>query len=90
MFGFCAHLAKLSTLGDAVRMNDSLAALYLLAIANTLLSQRLSILAAASPKSIDLTPRTALNDFLASINYETIASILRQCNQNESHSALWA
>lgn len=84
---FWSQLANFNALRYAVSLNNAMAALYLLANANTSPSQRFSILAAASPRQEGLFPRSAVNDFLTSIKHETIATVLRQCDKNESLSA---
>lgn len=57
-----------------------MAKLFKLVNANVDSAQRISILAAASPINYKLSPRSSLDDFVRSAKYETIASILRQCD----------
>lgn len=62
-------------------MSDAMAALLLLSNANVDSGQRLSILEAAAPKDEGLSPRSSLDDFVRSISYEKIATIIRQCDK---------
>lgn len=84
---FCAQLVTFNALGDAVSLNDSMAALYLLANTNTSPSHTSSILPAASPRQKGLSPGSALNEFLTSIKHEPSATVLKQCDKNESSLA---
>lgn len=58
-----------------------MSALVLLANAKVDSSQRISILAAASPKESILSESSSIDDYVKSVKYEAIASILRQCDR---------
>lgn len=55
--------------------------LFILGNSNVDSSQRINILAAAAPTYNELTPRSSLDAFVQSVQYETIASVLRQCEK---------
>lgn len=61
-----------------------MAALVLLANANIDSSQRISILAAAEPSKDNLDMKSNTDEFIWSVNYVTIASVLRQCDRPSS------
>jgi len=70
-----------------------MSAFVLLANANVDSSQCIAILAAAAPNDKSLSSKSSLDDFVRSVKYESIATVLRQCDRDSaspsinSHSA---
>ena len=56
----------------------------LLANSNVENNQRISVLAASSPKESDFEATATTDEFLDSISYSSIASIIRQCDTTSS------
>lgn len=87
---FEAQLSKFNALGSSVSLPESMSALVLLANSKVDSSQRISILAAASPKESKLLSTASIDDYVKAVKYEAIASVLRQCDRpmNHEHSQL--
>lgn len=75
---------------------DSLIAFVLMANANIDGNQRVSIHAAASPKNTSLNSSSTTSEFLKSLTYEAVSSVIRQCDKpkdvkdTSSHSGIQA
>lgn len=74
-------LSRFNSLGSSVALSDAMAALLLLANANVHGSQPIEIIAATAPKSTGLSPRSTTEHFVKAVQYELIASVLRQCER---------
>lgn len=79
---FDALLSRLTCRGSSVASSDAMAALLLLPNSNVDGSQRIAILAAVAPKSIGLCPWSSTDEFIEAVKYESIATVLRQCDCN--------
>lgn len=55
--------------------------LVLLANAKVDPSQRISILAAASPKGLTLSATSSIDDYVKEVKFEAIASLILQCDR---------
>lgn len=79
---FEAQVSKFNASSDAAKIANALTAFMLLAISSVETSQRVSVLAAASPSDSALEGTAMTTDqFLNSISYTMVASVLRQCDQ---------
>lgn len=81
---FAAQLARFNSLAPCVAVHDCLSALMLLANADVDSSQRISILAATSPNDKLLNETSTMEDYAQTISYETVATVLRQCEKSIS------
>lgn len=76
---FSATLSRLNSYGTSSKLSESLSSLMLLTIAAVDGSQRIAVLAAASPYSSKFTNKSTTHDFIDSVSYVTIASVIQQC-----------
>ena len=76
---FEATVSKFNSHSDSSKIPESLTALMLLANSNVDSGQRISVLAAVSPTAD--TENATTDDFLKAISYESVASVLRQCDR---------
>ena len=79
---FEAQVSKFNAHSDTSKIPASLTAFMLLANSNVDSSQRISVLAAAAPSS-DNTGSTT-EEFLKAISYDSVASVLRQCDRSKT------
>lgn len=87
---FALHLAKFNARGSFSALSETISALMLLANAGVDSAHRNSILAAASPKEASLTTKSSINEFIQAVGYETVSSVLRQCEKSTTLSCLSA
>lgn len=76
---FSAQLAKYNSHSSTTAISDAIAGMMLLVNSDVDDSQRISILSAASP-STALPDAATTDQHLENVKYETIASVLRQCD----------
>ena len=81
---FEAQVSKFNAHSTVTKIPEALTALLLLANSNVDDSQRISVLAAASPGSGEND--STMDTYLQAIKYESIASVLRQCDQTGQQS----
>lgn len=81
---FSAQMAKLNSMGPALKLSSEMGSLIILGNAKVDSDQRISILVAASPKDENISPRSSLEDFMKAVDYETIAAVLRQCETSRT------
>lgn len=79
---FGIRFAKFNARGGSVALSEAISALMLLANAGVDSALRISILAAAAPKEASLTARMSINGSIPATGYETVASMLLQCEKN--------
>jgi len=79
---FDSQVSKFNAHATTTKLPDSLVAFMLLANANVENNQRISVLAAASPKESDFENAATTEQFLESVSYSAIASIIRQCDKS--------
>lgn len=78
---FGAQLSKCKALGKSVVFSSSIAALILRANADVDYSQRISILTAATRSKRTLTTASITDYFIRTVSYQTIASVLHNCDK---------
>ena len=86
---FSAQVAKFNAHGKSLKFHESLLALMLLSSANLDNAQRVSILAAASRSSnapISASSSTPDEEYIKQIKYESVSSVLRQCDKDQDGS----
>lgn len=79
--GFAAKVSKFNSHGKSCEIAESLTAFMLLANAGVDSNQRISVLAAATPHETQFTGESTTDDFLKAVSYDTVASVLRQCDK---------
>lgn len=87
---FSVQLAKFNSISETTRLPEYITALMVLLSSAIEDSQRLSIIAAASPNDDNLSAQSSNDEFLCSITYQSVASIIEQCykstiSQNENN-----
>lgn len=83
---FEAEASKFNAHSEVTKLPESLLAFILLANSNVDNGQRVSVLAAASPKELPSDTSTT-SDYLESVSYDSIASVVRQCDQKASDNS---
>lgn len=76
---FAAQLRKFNSIGATGQLQEAIRALVLLGDANLWSVQRIFILAAAQTQKCDLHGKSFIENFISTVNYETLASASRQC-----------
>ena len=66
---------------QSLMLPESLKALMLIANASIDNTQRVSVLAAASPTGPDLDSQSTNAEFMKAVSYQSVSSVLRQCNR---------
>lgn len=85
-----AQLARFDSPATGASISESIFALMLLSNAAVESSQRVSILASAAPSSSIVNSYFFTNDLLKLVHYESVATILRQCdNQRVNDPAIY-
>lgn len=80
-----AQPCKFNSVGNSFKLINEMAALYLLANANTNSAQRLSILAFVASADPSLSPRATLDSFIQSVAYErSLLSYVNMTKPNQS------
>ena len=84
---FSAQMSRYNAHGKSIELPESIVALLLLNKADVGDSQRVPILSAASSKaSASVTSTTSNDDMIKEITYESIAAVIRQCDNGSSTS----
>lgn len=78
---FEAKVSKFNSQSENLKLPEALVTFVLLANCNLDGSQRVSILAAAAPYHEELSPDATNEEFLSSIRYDALASVVRQCDK---------
>lgn len=79
---------KFNSIANTKQIPECLTALLLLSNSHVDDSQRVSILAAASPSSDELPDDPTNNDFLVAVTHEWISWVIRQCEKQTSEQNL--
>lgn len=77
---FEAQVSKFNSHSHASKLPEALTAFMLLGNSAVDSSQRVSVLAAASPHETDVPDTATTADFLEAVSYNSVASVLRQCD----------
>lgn len=80
---FEAQLSRFHAHSNSCFLPDALTAFMLLANANVDTSQRISVLAASSPRDTSKDAEFTTESYLNKVHYEAIASVLRQCDRTK-------
>jgi len=81
---FEALSAKFNSHSDETKLPEALLAFMMMANANLDSNQKISVLAASTPKNSDLTDTSTTTQFLSAVSYDSIASVIRQCEPSKS------
>ncbi len=81
---FAACVSKFNAISETTRLPECLTALMLLSNAVVEDSQRVSVLAAASPNEPQLGQQATNDQFLSAVTYQSVASVIKQCDNNHS------
>eukprot|EP00171_Calliarthron_tuberculosum_P017605 IDg17605t1 len=81
---FEAQVSKFNAHSESNHLPDSLTAFMLLANPSVDNGERISVLAAAAPSSIT-TEDACTSDYLSAVTYNSVASVLRQCDTASSY-----
>ena len=86
---FAAHISKFHAHCPTAQIPESLTAFMLLANSNVDGSQRVSVLAVASPSVsiVKSETETTTDGYLKAVSYASIASVLRQCDQSHQNGS---
>eukprot|EP00171_Calliarthron_tuberculosum_P006240 IDg6240t1 len=79
-----AQLARFNSHSESCKLPDSLTAFMLLANSAIDSSQRISVLATATPSASNFDQSATTNDYLKKISYKSIATVLRQCDKSKT------
>lgn len=77
---FQVQLTPFSSLDSDVALSGAMAALYLLSTSNVDTAKCISIISTAFPKDYTLTRAPSNNSFIRTVAYESVAKIIRQCD----------
>lgn len=83
-FRFNAQLSRFNAFGSFVALSGAISAVMLLSNAVVDASQRISVLAAAAPRDATLIVSKTTDDFIKSVAYETVSTILRYCDRSNA------
>ena len=81
---FTANVSKFNSHSTSFVLIEAIAAFMLLANSGVDSNQRVSVLAAATPHSAQFKNGATTSDFLEAVSYDTVASVLRQCDKMKS------
>ncbi len=84
---FEAQVAKFNSHSESSKLPEALVAFMLLANSNVDSGQRISVLAAAAPREDEFEENATTSDFLQSVTYNSVASVLRQCDKPKGSSS---
>eukprot|EP00171_Calliarthron_tuberculosum_P022021 IDg22021t1 len=86
-FRFSAQVSKFNCHSDLTKLPEALTAFMLLSNSNVDANQRISVLAASSPTEKVFEKKSTTTDFIKSVSYESIASVIRQCESPKTISS---
>lgn len=85
---FAAQMARYNAHGSSIALPECIGALLLVVYANFVDSQRVLILPVASSKASSSVTESSSNEhIIKAIEYESIASVIRQCDNGSSSSS---
>lgn len=79
---FAAQAAKFNPISNTTKLPEFITALMLLSNSGCDDSQRVTVLAAASPSNSNLTPQSTNDEFLKAVTYPSVASVIKQCDKS--------
>ena len=83
---FSATVSKFNAHASSCVLPESLMAFMLLANSALDTTQRVSVLAAASPSEVQSSDATTTEDYLKAVSYESVATVLRQCDKSKGEA----
>lgn len=84
---FCAHLPRFNALASKTAISEAMSARMLLANANVVFGQPVSILAAAPPSTNLAIDSNSIDSLLELVHYESVTTVLRQSDGQQTSSA---
>lgn len=83
---FSAQVAKFNSISTTTKLPECITALMLLSNSAIDDTQRVSVLAAAAPSDDNLNAQSTNDQFLSAITYQSVSSVIRQCDQSSAAS----
>lgn len=87
---FPAQVAKFNSISQTTKLPECLTALMLLSNSNIDDAQRVSVLASASSSDSELNAQSTNDEFLNAITYQSVASVIKQCDHQNTNDNLMA
>ena len=84
---FSAQVAKFNSISDTTKLPECITALMLLSNSAIDDTQRISVMAAAAPSDQHLNGQSTNDQFLSAITYQSVASVVKQCDKSSQHPA---